>query len=118
MEYEPYNDTFLEEDEDIKIWRGDTDDAKRRESRKRETAENAGKHSKKPSSGRGAKKQKTTSARRKIRVKSVEKKELIIMAAAAALIIAAGFAPPLLACFLKIFLFFPSFFLDFFSFLY
>ena len=47
MEYEPYNDTFLEEDEDIKIWRGDTDDAKRRESRRRETAENTGKHSKK-----------------------------------------------------------------------
>ena len=44
MEYEPYNDTFLEEDEDVKIWRGDTDDAKRRESRRRETAENTGKH--------------------------------------------------------------------------
>ena len=93
MEYEPYNDTFLEEDEDIKIWRGDTDDAKRRESRRRETAENTGKHSKKPSPGRGEKKQKTPSARRKIRVKSVDKKELIIMAAAAVLIIAAGFVP-------------------------
>ena len=64
MEYEPYNDTFLEDDEDVKIWRGDTDDAKRRESRRREAADNTGKHSKKASSGRGAKKQKTPSARR------------------------------------------------------
>ena len=28
MEYEPYNDTVLEDDEDIKIWRGDADKAK------------------------------------------------------------------------------------------
>ena len=93
MEYEPYNDTVLEDDEDIKIWRGDTNKAKSRENRRRETVENTGKHSKKPSPGRGAKKQKTASTRRKIRVKSVDKKELIIMAAAAVLIVAAGFVP-------------------------